>query len=161
MSDSQSLAELRAEIFGKLPCAADVNAKPHATPKHAITPAPLVKEAKKKAKEASAADFRKGVWERDKRRSRASNKPLSPSGSDFHRVGEVHHVVPRSLAPEQIYDVTNGLLLSKHEHALAEAICPNDPAHRLLDIEGPDDRGQEQTFIWRDAQGVELRRRVG
>lgn len=143
-----------------IPTMAEINAKPHATPKHQITPAPLVKEEKKKAKLANEVTFRKGVWERDKHRSRASKKPLARSGTDFHKVGEVHHVIPRSLAPERVYDVTNGLLLSKHEHALAEAICPNDPAHRLLDIEGPDDRGELQTFIWRDAQGNELRRKV-
>lgn len=123
-------------------------------------PRPLAKEEKRKAKEVSAADFRKGVWDRDERLSRASRKPLARSGTDVHKVGEVHHVVPRSLSPERIYDVTNGILLSKHEHALAEAICPNDPAHRLLDIIGPDDRGKPQTFIWRDAQGKELKRRI-
>jgi len=30
-------------------------------------------------------------------------------------------VIPRSLAPERVYDVSNGILLSKHEHALARA----------------------------------------
>lgn len=161
MAVEQTLAELRAELQAKWTTFDEVNAKPHATPKHKMTPAPLAKEDKRKAKVANDVAFRKGVWERDKRRSRASKKPLSPSGTDFHKVGEVHHVVPRSLAPERIYDVSNGLLLSKHEHALAEAACPNDPMHRLLDIEGPDDRGELQTFIWRDAQGKELRRRVG
>lgn len=124
-------------------------------------PHPLVKEEKRKAKKLSEAEFRKGVWARDKHRSRASRKPLGRSGTDFHQVGEVHHVIPRSLAPERVYDVANGLLLSKHEHALAETNCPNDPVHRLLDIEGPDDRSQPQTFIWRDSQGAELRRRIG
>lgn len=147
-----------------LPSKADIDAElgeRRATPKYKMTPAPLVKEAKKKAKVASEVEFRKDVWERDKRRSRASRKPLGRSGTDYHKVGEVHHVIPRSLAPERVYDVANGILLSKHEHALAEAICPNDPEHRLLDIVGPDDRGQDQTFIWRDEQGKELRRRIG
>lgn len=162
MSD-QTLAEMRAEIFGRLQTMDQVAAERQEKrePIAKGLPRPLVKEAKRKAKELSAADFRKGVWERDERRSRASRKPLARSGTDFHKVGEVHHVIPRSLAPERVYDVTNGLLLSKHEHALAEAICPNDPTHRLLDIIGPDDRGQPQTFIWRDEQGKELKRKVG
>lgn len=124
-------------------------------------PAVLAKEEKRKAKKLSEAEFRKGVWTRDKHRSRASRKPLGRSGTDFHKVGEVHHVIPRSLAPERVYDVANGLLLSKHEHALAEANCQNDPAHRLLDIEGPDDRSLPQTFIFRDIHGKELKRRIG
>lgn len=144
-----------------LPALTDRSRERYATPKHAMTPAPLVKEEKRKAKKANEKTFREGVWERDKHRSRASRKPLARSGTDFHKVGEVHHVVPRSLAPERVYDVTNGLLLSKHEHALAEASCPDDPAHRLLDIEGPDDRGEFQTFVWRDVNGKELKRRQG
>lgn len=135
-------------------------ARPRATPKYKMTPAPLAKEDKKKAKLAKDVAFRKDVWARDEHCSRASKRPLSHSGSDYHRVGEVHHVIPRSLAPERIYDSKNGLLLSKHEHALAEAICPNAPQYRLLDIIGPDDRGELQTFIWRDVDGQELRRKV-
>lgn len=146
----------------KGPSLSDRSRERYATPKHAMTPAPLAKEAKRKTKLANADTFRKGVWARDERCSRASKKPLTRSGTDVHQVGEVHHhVIPRSLAPERVYDVTNGLLLSKHEHALAEAICPNDPAHRLLDILGPDDRGELQTFIWRDVNGNELKRKVG
>lgn len=144
-----------------LPSLNDRQQERYATPKHKITPAPLVKEEKRQAKKANEITFRKGVWERDKHRSRASRKPLSRSGSDFHQVGEVHHVIPRSLAPERVYDVANGILLSKHEHALAEAICPNDPAHRLLDISGPDDRGEPQLFIFRDKDGKAIRQRVG
>jgi len=133
----------------------------YATPKHAITPTPLVKEEKRKIKEKAEKEFRAGVWERDRRRSRASGKPLARSGSDFHKVGEVHHVLPRSLAPERVYDVANGILLSKHEHILAETACPSDPAHRLLDIVGPEDRGQPQRFLWRDASGKILKERAG
>lgn len=147
-------------ILNALPTPEEMYAERFGKPLSKGLPTPLVKAEKKKAKKASEADFRKQVWERDKSRSRASGKPLAHSGSDFERVGEVHHVVPRSLAPERIYDVANGILLSKHEHQLAETTCPNDPAHRLLDIEGPDDRGEKQTFIWRDIHGKELRRRT-
>lgn len=136
-----------------------------ATPKHEVLPAPLVKEEKRKAKKVREDAFRKAVWLRDKGRSRASGKPLARSGTDFHKVGEVHHVIARSLAPERLYDATNGILLSKHEHHLAETSCPNDPAHCLLDIRhadaGADDRGLPQLFIWRDVHGKETKRRIG
>lgn len=132
-----------------------------AVSKRQMLPAPLVKADKKKAKKVREDDFRKAVWLRDKARSRASGKPLARSGTDYSKVGEVHHVIPRSLAPERLYDTTNGILLSKHEHCLAETACPNEPAHCLLDISGPDDRGEPQLFIWRDVHGTETKRRVG
>ena len=131
-----------------------------AVPKHQMTPAPIRKEEKKKLKVQREKAFRAGVWARDRRRSRASGKPLSPSGSDAHKVGEVHHVIPRSLAPERLYEVANGLLLSRYEHALAETSCPGEPSKCLLDIEGPIDRSLPQTFIWRDRDGKELKRRI-
>lgn len=124
-------------------------------------PTPIAKVARRKSKKEQADAFRKAVWLRDRNRSRASSKPLAKSGTDFERVGEVHHVIPRSLAPERVYDVANGLLLSRLEHHLAETTCPGDPAHCLLDIIGPDDRGEKQTFIWRGADGQETRRRSG
>lgn len=139
---------------------AQVNAKPHATPKHAIEKSVIVRDDKRKVKKRKGEDFRADVWGRDKARSRASGKPCAKSGTDPHQVGEVHHVIPRSLAPERVYDVANGLLLTRFEHALAETACPNDPAHHYLDIEGPDDRGLPQTFIWRDRDGKETKRRI-
>ncbi len=124
-------------------------------------PTPIAKVERKAAKKASEATFRKGVWERDKSRSRASGNPLARSGSDYQKVGEVHHVLKRSTAPERVYDVANGILLSKHEHQLAETACPGDQAHCLLDITGPDDRGELQTFTFRDAHGAVLKTRIG
>lgn len=124
-------------------------------------PAVLAKIARKAAKKADEATFRAGVWSRDQSRSRASGKPLARSGSDYARVGEVHHVLKRSTAPELIYSVENGILLSKQEHILAETACPNDPSYMLLDIRGPEDRGKAQEFIWRDKDAQELKRRVG
>lgn len=141
-----------------LPTLAEVAAQPRNLQKG--LPRAITKPEKKKSKELLAQAFRAAVWERDRKRSRASKKPLARSGADYDRVGEVHHVIPRSLAPERVYDVANGLLLSKTEHAMAETTCPNDPAHRLLDIQGPDDRGKPQTFIWRDVHGHETKRRV-
>jgi hypothetical protein len=132
-----------------------------ATPKHQIEKSVITKDDKRKSKKAKGDAFRDEVWTRDKKRSRASGKPLSRSGTDPHKVGEVHHVIPRSLAPERVHDVANGLLLSRFEHALAETTCPNAPAHHYLDIVGPDDRGKRQTFIWRDKDGNEKKRKVG
>lgn len=152
---------MKPSIFANLDVPTYDPRKRCATPKHQIVPHAIVKAEKAKTKKQAGDDFRAAVWARDKGQSRASGKPLSKSGSDWKRVGEVHHVIPRSLAPERVLDVANGLLLSKEEHALAETACPNAPDKQLLDISGPDDRGQLQTFIWRDIQGKELRRRIG
>lgn len=143
-----------------LPTMAEMNAKPHATPKYQIEKSVITREDKRKSRKAKDEAFRDDVWTRDKQRSRASGKPVSRSGADPHRIGEVHHVIARSLAPERVWDVSNGLLLTKFEHALAETACPNDPAHHYLDIDGPDDRGLPQTFIWRDRDGKETKRRM-
>lgn len=124
-------------------------------------PHPLAKIEKRKTKAAREKEFRAAVWDRDRSRSRASQKPLVRSGTNWERVGEVHHVIPRSLAPERVSDVANGLLLSKEEHALAETNCPADPSKCLLDILGSEDRSLPQTFIFYDVQGNELRRRIG
>ena len=119
----------------------------------------LAKEEKREAKKDKHRAFRAAVWARDEGRSRASGHPLVRAHVDPHKAGEVHHVIARSIAPERIFDPENGLLLSRFEHALAEAICPNDPAHHLLDIEGDEDRAKPQIFIWRDVNGVETKRR--
>lgn len=124
-------------------------------------PHAFAKEDRRKAKVAQGETFRRAVWERDRGRSRASGKPLARSGTDYHKVGEVHHVIARSLAPDRIYEVGNGILLSKHEHLLAETTCPNAPELHLLDIEGAEDRGDPQRFIWRDVHGTQLRWRIG
>lgn len=124
-------------------------------------PHALAKAEKAQTKAQREKAFRDAVWTRDKSHSRASGRPLVRSGTDWKKVGEVHHLLKRSTDPERRLDPSNGILLSKEEHALAETNCPNDPRHCLLDIEGPEDRGQVQTFIWRDVHGNELRRRTG
>lgn len=131
-----------------------------ATPKYQIEKSVITKDEKRKTKKLKHEDFRKAVWLRDKGRSRASGKPLAKSGTDPKAIGEVHHVIARSLAPEKIFEPSNGILLSRFEHALAETACPNDPAHHYLEIVGPADRGLPQTFIWRDRDGNETKRRV-
>lgn len=122
-------------------------------------PTPLRKADAKATNAAQENAFREAVWTRDRGRSRASGHPLRRSGTDWRKVGEVHHVLPRSTHPDQRLDPANGVLLSKQEHGLAETLCPHDPAHCLLDIDGPADRAQLQVFIWRDLHGHELRRR--
>jgi hypothetical protein len=59
-------------------------------------PRAVTKPADQKAKVKKADTFRLAVWARDKARSRASGKPLAKSGTNYDRVGEVHHVIPRS-----------------------------------------------------------------
>lgn len=142
-----------------LPTLAEMNARPRACPKG--SPHVLVKKARERTKAERERAFRAAVWARDQSRSRASGKPLAKSGTDYERVGEVHHVLKRSTHPEDIWTPTNGILLSKAEHALAETRCPADPSRFLLTISGPDDRSRPQTFIWRDQHGTVLRTRLG
>lgn len=124
-------------------------------------PRVLVKEAARKTKAQMHKDFRAAVWQRDQAHSRASGRPLKKSGTSYKDVGEVHHVLARSTNPDRVFDVENGILLSKEEHALADTACPNAPDQYLLGIDGPEDRGKPQTFIWRDIHGKQLRKRVG
>jgi hypothetical protein len=144
-----------------LPTMAEVDAMRRGKPIAKPLPHVLAKDEKKKTKAQREKDFRAAVWERDKSRSRASDKPLARSGTDFEKVGEVHHVLKRSTHPEDRLNPANGILLSKREHHLAETACPNAPDKQLLDIAGPADLGQPQTFIWRDIHGKQTKRRVG
>jgi len=127
-------------------------------------PAPrvLAKEAKDAKKKLNAETFRAAVWKRDQHKSRATGKPLVKSGTtDWNLLGEVDHVIDRSLAPERIYDVSNGILLSKKENRLKKTACPRAPEFRMFEVKGPDDRSKPQTFIWRDEDGKITRRRIG
>lgn len=124
-------------------------------------PRQLVKEEKKKAKVAKDEQFRADVWARDKGKSRASGRKLSRSALDWNQRGEVHHTLKRSTAPEHIYTVSRGILLAKSEHALAGTRCPNAIEFFMLDITGPDDLGELQTFTWRDQHGKVTKTRIG
>ncbi len=124
-------------------------------------PRVIAKAEKKQTKDKAEAAFRLAVWERDRGQSRASGKPLGRSGTASDRIGEVHHVLARSTDPDKRLDVSNGILLSRAEHQLAETACAGDPSKCYLDINGPVDRGKPQVFIWRDSSGKELRRRQG
>lgn len=121
-------------------------------------PTPLAKKEKKKSKDEQAKAFRDEVWARDGGKSRATGKPLVRSGTtDWALLGEVDHSIPRSLAPERIYDTSNGLLLSKEENRLRKVACPKAPEHRMFDYTGPDNRALPQTFVWRDKDGKVIR----
>jgi hypothetical protein len=122
----------------------------------------LVKKARKLTKDEQAKAFRDAVWTRDKGRSRATGKPLVKSGTtDWAKLGEVDHAIPRSLAPERIYEVANGILLSKEENRLRKVACPLCPEEQLFNYTGPEDRSQPQTFTWRDEAGKVTKQRMG
>lgn len=144
-----------------LPYMAEVNAKPHATPKHQIVPRVVAREDQKKAKAKNDEAFRKAVWARDKGLCRATGTPLAKSGTDPKRVGEVDHSIPRSLAPELIYEVSNGVLLSRYLNQLRKVACAEAPEYRMFDYTGPSDRGKPQTFRWRDKTGTVIKETKG
>lgn len=121
----------------------------------------LEREAKRKTKKQLEAEFRAAVWARDEGKSRASGRPLKKSAVSAKDVGEVHHVLARSTDPDKRLDVSNGILLSREEHMLAETACPANPMRCLLNIDGPLDRGKPQRFVWLDVNGKELKRRTG
>lgn len=152
------MSEQPAGIRG-LQTMAEVNAAPHA-PKKGL-PYKLQQEDKK-AKKVEAEDAcREAVWLRDGGKSRASGRKMSRTAKGWDQRGEVHHVDKRSTHPETKLDPSVQLLLSKKEHTLAEAACPNMPKFYMLDIEGPANRALPQTFIWRDVDGNEKKRTLG
>ncbi len=131
-----------------------------ATPKG--KPHAIVKQETDKVKADKAEAFRKAIWKRDKGRCRATGVPLVKSGTtDATKLGEVDHSIPRSLAPDRIYDTSNGLLLQKALNRLRKAACIHAPEHRYFDYSGPDNRALKQTFVWRDDDGKITKTRVG
>ena len=144
-----------------LPTLAEMQAHRRAPQKG--VPHQIVKEEKKAAKAQNEDTFRKAVWKRDEGKCRATGKPLAKSGTtDWDKLGEVDHSVPRSLAPERIFDVSNGLLLSKRLNRLRKAVCVEQPEYRVFDYTGPDDRSLPQHFTWRDPRtGKITKQRIG
>lgn len=124
-------------------------------------PPMLEKKARQKSKEEQGEAFRAAVWKRDKGCSRATGKKLVKSGTtDWAQLGEVDHVINRSIAPDRIYDVSNGILLSKEENRLKKIACPLAPEFHMFSVEGPDDRALPQTFTWRDKAGKIIRQKA-
>lgn len=125
-------------------------------------PAPLARKERQKTKDEQAEAFRKAIWLRDKGKSRATGRKLVKSGTtDWDKLGEVDHSIPRSLAPERIYDTSNGILLSKTENRLRKVVCAEAPEFKHFDYSGPDDRSQPQTYTWRDRTGKITKQRMG
>lgn len=146
MNDRQTLEDRRKERY--------------AVSKDRIVPNVIAKEEKRQSKEAKGKAFRNAVWARDKSICRATRKKLERSGTNPHLVGEVDHVIDRSLAPERIYDVSNGILISKYLNRLKKVACVLAPEFRMFEITGPDDRGQPQKFTWREKDGTIKKERI-
>lgn len=132
-------------------------------------PPVLARKERKQSKEEQGEAFRDAVWKRDKGRSRATGKKLTRvhpkrGGSlvPWDEAGEVDHAIPRSVAPDRLYDVSNGILLSKTENRLRKVVCVAQPEFKVFDFTGPDDRSLPQTFTWRDRRtGKVLKTRIG
>ncbi len=125
-------------------------------------PRPLEKKARQQSKDAQAKAFRAEVWARDQGRCRATGKPLLRSGTtDWSKLGEVDHSILRSLAPDRIYDTSNGLLLTKELNRLRKVICARAPEFKRFDYSGPDNRALPQVFVWRDDDGTITKTRKG
>lgn len=138
--------------FPNLPTLADERVKPNAPQKG--VPAPIAKERKQKSKADQGKTFRDEVWARDGGKCRATGTPLLRSGTvDDTKLGEVDHSYLRSLAPERIYDTSNGLLLQKRLNRLRKARCVHAPEHHYFDYTGPENRALTQRFVWRDDDG--------
>ena len=133
----------------------------YAEPKHRIPANVVTREDKRQAKKKNDKAFRDAVWKRDKGRCRATRVTLSHSGVDPHKVGEVDHTLLRSTHPERIYDTTNGVLMSKYLNRLRKVACLRAPEFLRFDYSGPEDRGEPQTFIWRDDDGKIKKQRIG
>lgn len=144
-----------------LPTLAEMQAIRRATPKHAIVPRIIEREKKKADKKQNAETFRKAVWRRDGGKCRATKKHLAKSGLDDLVVGEVDHVIDRSLAPDRVYDVSNGILIAKRLNRLKKVACLRAPEFRMFSIVGPDDRAKRQRFLWRDEDGKVIRETRG
>ena len=124
-------------------------------------PTPLAKKARQKEKADKDEAFRKEIWRLDKGKSRATGRKLAHSGLDWDVVGEVDHVINRSTAPDRVYDVSNGILLSKTENRLKKVRCLRAPEHFMFEVHGPEDRRKPQRFVWRDKFGKVEKETVG
>ncbi len=148
--------------FFDLPTVAEMDAERRWKPIPKGLPHQLVKKDEKKEKKLKDDDFRKEIWKLDRGCSRATGKKLTKSGTtDWDLLGEVDHSIPRSLAPDRIWDTSNALLLSKAENRLRKVACPEAPEHRMFDYSGPDNRRLPQRFVWREKTGKVTKERMG
>lgn len=121
-------------------------------------PVVLARKERKQSREEKHDAFREAVWLRDKGKSRATGRKLAKSGIEWSSVGEVDHVYERSTHPDLIFDVSNGILLSKEENRLKKARCVRAPEHHYFEVVGPDDRSEPQMFYWRNDDGEIIRK---
>jgi hypothetical protein len=120
----------------------------------------IAKKETKKAKKLKDEAFRALIWKLDGNKSRATGKTLVHGGTtDWDQLGEVDHVINRSVAPDRVFDPENALLLSKTENRLKKTACIRAPEHHYFEIEGPDNRRLPQVFIWRDDDGKVIRKK--
>lgn len=132
-----------------------------ATPKHEMVPHQLVKERRDKAKKITREQFTALIWKLDGGLCRATKRPLKRSGLDWNEIGEVDHSIPKSLAPDRLYDPANGLLLTKRLNRLRKVSCPRAPEYHLFDYRSTGNAREPQTFIWRDEDGRIVRQEIG
>lgn len=150
------------DFKNKVLTAAEVDALRRGKPLVKPLPRQLVKEKRDQEKADKGKTFRDEVWARDQGRCRATKKQLVRVGSvKWDELGEVDHAYLRSLAPERIYDTSNGLLLTKRLNRLRKVACPKAPEYRMFSYDGPDNRALPQRFTWRDEDGKVTRKTVG
>src|SRR5712692_5315558 len=95
--------------LAQLPTVAEIAADRIGKPLTKPLPTPLRKAERKATKAAQERAFRQAVWDRDKR-CRATGAIVARSGSNWDKVGEIHHVLKRSTHPEERLNPANGIL---------------------------------------------------
>lgn len=144
-----------------IPTLQELGAVRRAIPKHEIEPRIVTREKKKATKKLNGETFRAAIWLRDKAKCRATGVQLQKSGMDDKCVGEVDHSILRSLAPELVYEPSNGLLIQKYLNRLRKVVCPLAPEFKMFDYTGDANRALPQTFVWRDRTGKVTKTRIG
>ncbi len=105
-----------------IPWAGDVNAKPHATPKHQLPTKVDRLKAKKTADredEKLLAIWSQAVKDRDQWKDRKTGKPVRRTHVLALDSAHAHHIAPRNDLAVR-YDVRNGLTLSFETHERVE-----------------------------------------
>lgn len=131
----QTLAELRAEIFGRMTTMAEVNATPRAVQKSAMVSRLDVKEAKDKDDEKKLEQWKRDVRLRDKGRCRVCGiKTIKTLELDPKR-GEAHHIASRKDKAVR-HDIRNGLhtCLSCHQKITAGKLFIHQIAKHLFKV---------------------------
>ena len=110
----QTLAELRAEIFGRLPTMADMDAQRTGKP---ITKGKTRLEAKIEERPLTKVDekaFRASVWHRDRKRCRCCGRKVQQVMGRVPERGEVHHIHGRG--GDLRFEPITAILLCLRDH---------------------------------------------